>query len=367
MKIAILGTRGIPANYGGFETFAEQLAVRLAKRGHQVTVYCRAHYISGRLNQYKGVRLIVLPTIKHKYLDTVFHTCISTLHCLFHDYEIILICNAVNALFSFIPRIRGQKAIINVDGLERQRKKWNRLGKLMYLWSERLATFMPNAIVSDSVFIQSYYLKRYRKPSTYIAYGGNLEDVNGDEAVDKYHLEKNRYILFVGRLEPENNAHLVLKAFLELKTDLKMVFLGDAPYGKKYIEDMKTHRDKRVLFLGAIYGEEYRQILANCYFSVRASEVGGTHPALLEAMGYGKCVLVSENPQNRETAGGTCPLFRLEEENDLKSKMQYLIDRPQLVREYGEKARKRIEEHYTWEKITRTYEKFFNDVLKDQI
>jgi len=252
--------------------------------------------------------------------------------------------------------------IINVDGLERQRKKWNRLGKLVYMISEWLVTFLPDAIVSDSLFIQKYYRDRYNKASTYIAYGGDLGEVVRDGKVNKYKLEKNRYILFVGRLEPENNAHLVQKAFINLKTDLKLVFLGDAPYGKKYIDKLKEIQDNRILFLGAIYGEDYRQLLDDCYFSVRASEVGGTHPALLEAMGYGKCVLVSDNPQNRETAGSACMLFRLKDKNDLKTKLQYLIDNPSIVKEYGEKAKERIAKYYTWDKVTDAYERLFKNV-----
>ncbi len=363
MNIAILGTRGIPANYGGFETFAEQLAVRLVRRGHRVTVYSRSHYSdTRRIGNYLGVRIVVLPTIKHKYFDTVFHTFISTLHCLFQDYQAVLICNAANACFSFIPRLRGQKVIVNVDGLERQRKKWNRIGRSVYAISERLVTFLPDAIVSDSLFIQSYYQTRYRKSSVYIAYGGDLPEPSGKQALRKYQLTPDRYVLFVGRLEPEYNAHRVLKAFRGLKTDMKMVFVGDAPYGRKYIAGMKSLRDERVSFLGSIYGEDYRQILANSYFCVRASEVGGTHPALLEAMGYGKCVLVSDNRQNRETVGEAGMLFRLEENDDLRDKMRCLIDRPDLVRDYGIKARQRVDRHYTWERVTLEYEKLFRNL-----
>lgn len=363
MKIAILGTRGIPSNYGGFETFAEELAVRLVQYGHQVTVYCRSHYVSYSQKEYRGVHLVILPTIRHKYLDTVFHTFLSTLHCLVRDYQAILICNAVNAAFSFIPRLRGQKVAVNVDGLERQRKKWNWLGRSAYLFSEHLVTILPNAIVADSRFIQSYYRNRYGKTSTFIAYGGDGIQTKQTDALKKYGLEKDRYLLFVARLEPENNAHVVIREFEKVRTTMNLAMVGDAPYSDSYIGGLKASRDERIRFLGAIYGKPYRQILSHCYLSVRASEVGGTHPALLEAMGCGKCVLVSDNPQNRETLGRAGVLFRLNREGELGEKMQYLIDHPQEVKRYGARARQRVERHYTWDKIARDYEQLFKRML----
>ena len=150
MELATLGTRGIPANYGGFETFAEELSWRLAKRGHQVTVYCRAHYTSHEQSFYRGVRLVVLPTIRHKYLDTVAHSFVSALHSLGQGYDAVLVCNAANSLFIPIIRLGGARVAINVDGLEWKRKKWNRLGKWFYRLSEKVACRVANAVVSDA-------------------------------------------------------------------------------------------------------------------------------------------------------------------------------------------------------------------------
>src|SRR5262245_50456114 len=151
MKLAILGTRGIPANYGGFETFAEELATRLVLRGHDVTVYGRPAYVPAGLTEHKGVRLVTLPTIRHKYLDTIVHTGVSTLHTLFKGHDGLLVCNAANPLFCFLPRLFGTKVALNVDGIERKRKKWNAFGRGWYLMSERLATWFPNSIVTDAI------------------------------------------------------------------------------------------------------------------------------------------------------------------------------------------------------------------------
>jgi hypothetical protein len=149
MKIAILGTRGIPANYGGFETFAEECAAGLAARGHAVTVYCRSHYVSKSLNQHRGARLVVLPTLKWKYADTVVHTFLSIMHSLFRGFDAILICNAANSIYAWIPRLMGIPVVVNVDGIERRRRKWNWFGRAYYHASEHLSTWFPNAIVTS--------------------------------------------------------------------------------------------------------------------------------------------------------------------------------------------------------------------------
>ena len=148
MKIAILGTRGIPANYGGFETFAEQLGTRLAARGHEVTVYGRQHYVTSPERTYRGVKLVVLPTIQHKYFDTVVHSFLSVLHAILRRYDVILICNAANSIFAFLPRLVGTPTLVNVDGLERKRKKWNWVGRSYYQLAEWLSTFLPTEIVT---------------------------------------------------------------------------------------------------------------------------------------------------------------------------------------------------------------------------
>jgi hypothetical protein len=161
VKIAIMGTRGIPANYGGFETFAEELSWRLAERGHDVTVYCRSHNIKDPPKTYRGVRLVVLPTIRHKYFDTVAHTALSAVHSLRQRYDAVLVCNGANAPFAWLPRMAGSKVTINVDGIERQRRKWNAVGRAYYRACERLSTIVPNALVTDAGVIQRYYREHY--------------------------------------------------------------------------------------------------------------------------------------------------------------------------------------------------------------
>lgn len=354
MKIAILGTRGIPANYGGFETFAEQLGTRLAARGHEITVYCREHYATTVASTYNGVKLVTLPTIRHKYFDTVIHTLLSVLHSTPRKYDVILICNAANSVFSFIPRLVGTPTLVNVDGLERKRKKWNWLGRAYYLLSEWLSTFLPTAIVTDAQVIQDYYATRYRKTSAMIAYGAEVARRAMPDKLAKFGLEANRYVLYVSRLEPENNAHLVIDAYQHVKTDFPLVIVGGAPYAHEYIARLKNTRDKRVKFLGFVFGEDYRALQQNAYSYVHATEVGGTHPALIEAMGAGNCALTLNTPENREVVGEAGILYQSAE--DLAAQLQKVLNDPSLIQDYRRRAMARVLELYNWEQITDEYE-----------
>ncbi len=360
MKIAIMGIRGIPANYGGFETFAEEMAPRLVEYGHDVTVYCRSNNIQYEGTHYKGVRLIILPTISHKYFDTVFHTFFSTVHSLFNKFDAILICNSANSSFTWIPRLTGQKVAINVDGLEWKRKKWNKLGQWFYKMSEYLATIFPNEVVTDAVDIQKYYLDKFKQNSTYIPYGAPVNRVQTKQVLEKYNLNPREYVLYVSRLEPENNAHLVVEAFEKVKTDKKLVVVGDAPYNKEYIEKLKSTKDDRIIFTGYVFGEGYKEFQSNAYFYVQATEVGGTHPALLEGMGFGNCVLANDVAEHHEVLGDAGLYFvGNHNEQDLIKKMQYLVDRPEIVEDYRFKARDRVIARYSWDKVARDYEALF--------
>jgi glycosyltransferase involved in cell wall biosynthesis len=358
MRIAILGTRGVPANYGGFETFAEHLSTRLVARGHDVTVYCRAHYVSPRQIEYQGVRLKVLPTIKHKYFDTVIHTFISALHAAPRRYDAALICNAANAPFASILRVAGTPVALNVDGLEHKRKKWNWIGRWYYLMAERLATILPTATVTDAKVIQEYYFARHRAESTMIAYGAEIER-RVDPSVRRWRVEPNRYVLYVSRLEPENNAHMVIEAFKRVRTAHKLLIVGDAPYAQNYIKDLKERArgDKRIVFTGFVFGRDYRTLQQNAYCYVHATEVGGTHPALLEAMGFGNCVLTLAAPENIEAIGDAGIAYA--DEAHLADQLQRVLRDGSLVQSYRNRAQARVQQNYDWDYVVDRYEELF--------
>ena len=352
MRIAIVGTRGIPANYGGFETFAEELSSRLVERGHRVTVYCRQRH--GQ-RQFRGVDLVTLPTIRHKYLDTLVHTFLSTLHLLFHRPDVALYCNAANAIFTWMPRAVGVKVALNVDGLERNRKKWNRLGQWWYLLGERLSTICPNVIISDAVKIQEYFRERYGAPSTFIPYGADPGRVDSRAVLDKLGLETGRYFLYVSRMEPENNGLLVREAFEQVReTDMKLALIGDAPYAAEYIARVRDTRDARIVMPGGVYGQGYRELTSHSFAYIHATEVGGTHPALIESMGRGALTLYLDTPENREVAGEAAIAFT---HANLAEKLREVLAMTEGARDaLRERAARRIAERYSWRAVTEAYE-----------
>ncbi len=361
MRIAIMGIRGIPANYGGFETFAEELAPRLVMRGHRVTVYGRSNIINYKGKYYKGVKLVVLSTLSHKYLDTLIHTFLCTIHSLFYRYDILLLCNAANSIFSFVPRLLGRKVVVNVDGIERKRKKWNWLGKLWYLLGEFFSILFPNEIVSDAKVIQNYYWDRYRKKSTFIPYGANTERINTTKVLDKFGIMPNEYILYVSRLEPENNAHTVIEALKKIGTNKKLLIVGDAPYATEYKSCLKdlAKSDPRVIFTGFVFGKGYKEFQSNAYCYIHATEVGGTHPALIEAMGFGNCVIANGTPENIEVVGDAGIIYKKNDVKDLREKIEYVIKNSEVIRIHGEKAKERIKANYSWGAVTDKYEDLF--------
>jgi len=358
MRIALLGTRGIPANYGGFETFAEELSTRLAARGHEVTVYCREQYAA---ETYRGVRLQYLPTIRHKYFDTLAHTFLSTLHLLEHRADVALYCNGANAIFTLLPRVSRIPAALNVDGIERRRKKWNRLAKAWYFVSEYFATFCPSIVVTDALTIQRYYRERWGKESTFIPYGAEIGPVAETAVLEKLGLEAGQYFLYVSRMEPENHPLEVREAFETVATPMKLALVGDAPYAQEYIRRVRQTADARVVMPGAIYGEGYRELGSHCFAYIHATEVGGTHPALIEAMGRGALVLYRNTPENAEVAGdGGIPF----EPAELAEKIRLSLDMSGEERaRLRALAMERVRTRYSWDAVTDAYENLLRGLL----
>jgi glycosyltransferase involved in cell wall biosynthesis len=357
MKLAIIGTRGIPANYGGFETFAEELATRLVARGHDVTVYGRSNNIRYPHNSYKGVRLVILPTVGTKHLDTIAHTFFSVLHAVPKRFDCILMCNAANAVFGIVPRLTATPLALNVDGIERLRKKWGAAARAYYGISERLATVIPNAIVTDAEVMRDYYLKEYRTASVMIAYGAECERLESRTILDQLGVRPREYFLYVSRLEPENNAHLAIAAFEKVETEKRLLIVGDAPYAQKYIERLKATRDSRIWFPGAIYRRGYRELQSHAYAYIQATEVGGTHPALIEAMGAGNCVIAKDTPENHEVLADAGLFFCNDEE--LARHIRLTLADPSLVTRLGATAQDRAKARYSWDAVTDAYERLF--------
>jgi len=363
LRIAMLGTRGVPASYSGFETCVEELGARLGARGHEVTAYCRVPHISYPGPAYRGMRLVKLPTIRSKHLDTIVHTFLSSLHALGGRYDIALYFNVGNSPVTWIPRVAGQGVVLNVDGLDWKRKKWGRLARWYIRACEWWATRFPHRVVTDSRRVQQYYRERYGAASTYIAYGADPVSAPPGPSLRRYGLEPRRYVLFVGRLVPENCAHHLTEAWRDLATDLSCVIVGDAPYAAAYIRPLKAAAGPRVIFTGYLFGEGYRELLASAYCFVETSEVGGTHPALLEAMAAGTCVVVNDTPENLETIADAGFSYHGEMgAAGLGAVLERLLKDPALVAERARRGLERVRIHYSWDAVTDAYECLFRDL-----
>lgn len=362
MRIAILGTRGIPARYGGFETFAEELSQRLAARGHSVTVWCRERHNEA---EYLGVRLRYAPAVRQKYIETLAHTLTSTLQLIRDPHDVALYCNGANAIFTPLARMAGMPVALNVDGLERKRKKWNALARAWYLLSEILSTFCPTEIVTDAAHIRDYYHRRYGAESTFIAYGAPLGKVESQATLAKLGLTAEDYFLYVSRFEPENNALLVRQAFEKVDTSMRLALVGDAPYAQSYIEKVRDTRDPRILIPGAVYGGGYHELQSHSFAYIHATEVGGTHPALIEAMGRGALVLYYDTPENAEVAAEAGLPFSSQEE--LSQRIREVLAWPEeRRRSLRQKAVEKVRRLYSWETVTDAYEALFRRLVESR-
>jgi glycosyltransferase involved in cell wall biosynthesis len=376
VRIAILGTRGIPANYGGFETFAEEISKRLVARGHEVTVYCRDRrperwFTESLLGR---VRLRVIPTIFHKYLETIFHTMLSFIDCSSAETDVILLCNAANSPFIPIANIKGIPVAVNVDGVERKRAKWNSLGKCWYRLGEWSSVLFAKKIIADANIISDYYLKSYGAKSTIIAYGADRIFQAAGELHSEFALTAKRYFLYVSRLEPENNALGVIEAYVKSGVTMPLVVVGDAPYALLYKESLQkaaanisseaSAQGARVIFAGFQFGKAYRELREHCYLYIQATEVGGTHPALVEAMVHANCIIANDVIEHREVLKDCGLYYPYNNFDALAGIFRELFKNPQLVTEFGEKASTRAQKVYTWEIITKKYEELLLDLTK---
>ena len=369
MKVAILGTRGIPAAYSGFETAAEQLAQRLTDRGHEVVVYCRPHVVDRRIKTYKGARLVHLPTVRNKYLDTFAHTSLAALHAAHRlKPDVALFFIAGNSPLCLITRGARIPTVINVDGLDSDRGKWPAAAKAYLRFAERNAPRWSDCAITDSHAVADVFERRYGERIGVVPYG--VADPHpgddGDGALRRLGLEPRRYLLFVGRLEPENNPHLLVEAFARIpseRTDgMKLVIVGGAPYAGDYIRGVMRDGDPRVLFPGYVFGRDYWELQRHAYAFVAPTEVGGTHPVILEAMAAGNCVLVNDHPPNVETVGDAGLLFSgAGGAEDLTRQLERVLADPDLVAAYRVRALARAR-RYSWDAVTDQYERLLLDV-----
>jgi len=379
LRIGILGTRGVPPRYGGFETFVGELSRRLVGRGHEVTVYCRGQRPTANGEpSWHGVRRIVLPAIRHKYFETVSHTFLSALDALRRDFDVILLCNAANAFVLPLLRAARIPVAINVDGIERRRRKWNVLGRAVYAAGESFSALFASRVVADAAVIAEYYREVHGIEPVMIPYGAELPEEKDSDVVERLGLTRGEYLLYVSRFEPENNPLEVVKAYEKFAVDRwplaedsvngqrstanHLVMVGSAPYARDLDAELRRHAGDRILFPGAIYGHDYRTLQRNAMIYIQATEVGGTHPAMIEAMASGGCVVALDTPENREVGGEAVGYFRLRPHETLSGVLSECAASPVLRDAMRHAARTRAAALYSWERVTEAYERLFAEL-----
>ncbi len=363
MNIALIGTRGVPANYGGFETCVEEVGKRLVERGHSVTVYCRASYYEDKPKTYLGMDLVYLPNIRRKSLDTLSHSFLSVCHALFKGFDVFMIFNSANSPFMLLPKIMGKKAAINTDGLEWKRGKWGAFAKKYYKFSEWVAVKLANRVVTDSPILESYYREEYGVESSCIAYGAPIKKSRNPGLIESLGLKPGEYFLQITRFEPENNPLLTIQAYNKLDTDKKLVLVGGVKYESDYSTRIKKGASDGVVMPGFIYDAELlTELWCNSHAYIHGNEVGGTNPALLQSMANGAFVISVDVPYNREVLGDG-GIFYEKTPDNLADKMRWTLENTAQLDGYIERAIERIEERYTWDGITDKYEALFESLV----
>lgn len=369
LRIALMGSRGIPATYSGFETFYEQLAVRLAARGHAVTVYNRRHHFKTHAPEYKGVRIVTLPSIPSKHLDTLTHSFLSMLHALWSGNDVFYLVIVGNSPLVWLAHLLGKKVILNVDGADFARDKWTGFAKRYLQWTERIAARSADVVIADSTVIERRYRELFGRDTLYIPYGANPQP-RGERHYDsdvlaRFGLTSGDYILFVSRMTPENRAHVLVEAHRRSGSRRKLVLVGDAPYVDDYKREVQAAcaASDNCIMTGYLFGDDYRQISSHCSYYVLPAGIDGTRPVLLDQMAFGNCVVVRDTPANMEVIGDAGLSFSDADDVDSLAAVIRRLDSDHTeVEAMRGRALARVAERYSWDRITDQYEALFRSM-----
>ncbi len=355
MRIALLGTRGVPPRYGGFETCVEQVGLRLVQAGHDVVVYCRTGKPSEPpMTEYRGMRLVQLPALHRKTLETLSHTAASTAHLMTHTVDVALVFNVANAPILPALRARGIPVATHVDGLEWKRAKWQGAGRRYYRLAESIAVRWSDALIADAQVIADYYRAEFGAASELIAYGAPIVSGDRPELLDGLGLEPNRYHLVVARFEPENNVDVIVDGYRRSAAKLPLVVVGSAPYADAYTARVHGLADERVRFLGGVWDQDLLdQLYANCTTYLHGHSVGGTNPSLLRAIGAGAATTAFDVVFNREVLRDAGRFFRCAD--DVAAEIQQAEAAPEETERRGRWAQ-RSAHRYDWDDVAALYE-----------
>ena len=362
LKIAIIGSRGYPYVYSGYETLIKELSERLVTRGHNVRIYCHRSLFKKRPKIINGIELIYTPSIETKFLSQFINSFFSIIHVCFSKIDVVLIVNSANGPFGIITKIFSIKTCINTDGIEWLRPKWNGLGSIYFKISSKLSTIFFDEVITDSFSMQKIYLKNFKRDSTVIAYGPTIKKNYSQKILRKFNLSSKNYYLIVGRLIPDNNSKLIIEGFQKSKSKKKLVIVGDVPYKDNYASKVKSYSSSKIIFTGYIKNSESLSCLYNnCYAYVHGHEFGGTNPTMINALDINCQILALNTVFNKEMIGKRKGLFF---EKNIKSIAQGInLLEKRYSRLTKENESYKIPEIYNWEYITQKYIEVFSKII----
>jgi glycosyltransferase involved in cell wall biosynthesis len=357
MKIAILGIRGVPARYGGLETCAEEIGSRLAAKGHDVYCYCRTGTPDDELIQYKGIKRIMLPSLRFKFTDTYTHSLLCCLHVVKQQPDVVLAFNPAISTLCIIPKMFGYRIVLNPNGYDWRRQKWGAFAKRFIYLSAFMAARVCDRLIIDAKSVAEYYQEDFDCNPVHIPNGANAEpESHHPEILKEYGLEKDGYFLFLSRHVPENSCEYVIKAFEQLKTDKKLIMGGGLAEESAYAASLRETQDPRIVFPGPIYDPDHvKELHHGAYAVIHANQAGGTSLGLLKAMGFACCVLTLNTRDNSYVIHKSGITYELSVES-LNEKLQYVIENPGVVRDLRIRALDRCRSAYSWDTLADQYE-----------
>jgi glycosyltransferase involved in cell wall biosynthesis len=362
VRVAFIGGRGVVGKYSGIESYYEEVGPELVRLGNEVTIYCR-NYFTPPLQQHKGMNLVRLPTIRSKHLETVVHTLLSSSDAMFRDYDVVHYHSIGSALFSFLPRLTGKKTIVTVQGLDWQRRKWGPVASFVLKLSGRAAASLPNATMVVSQTLHDYFRQTYGCNPVYAPNGARRIAHCPPRKLEDWGLTPNQYVLYLGRLSPEKNCHLLIEAFKRVRTEMKLVLAGGSNQADSYTRQLLREQSEQIIFLPWQKGAELDELLTNAALFVLPSDIEGLSLALLDAMAAGICVLTSDIPENKELVEGVGFTFQRGDPQDLERMMDQLLRDPAMRRRAARLAIQRVEQNYRWPGIAKTVEEVYYNVL----
>ena len=363
----MLGTKGIPATWGGIEHHVQELATRMVALGHDVTVYCRPYYTTTDKPYYKGVRIRKLPTIPSKSLDAIVATFFATMDAMSEGYDIIHFHAIGPATLSVLSRLAGENTVVTVHGLDWQREKWGKPAKLYLKFGEWAAMSFPYSTIAVSKYLKNVLEEKYERPVMYIPSATTDPVVLPPNEIKQYGLQGNDYILFLARLVPEKGAHFLIDAYKKLNTNLKLVIAGGSSHSDDYVEGLKKNAPDGVIFTGNVYDDTKHELYSNAYCYVQPSTIEGLPITLIEAVAYGNCIVASNIPACEEVVEENGILFESGNVQALADALRKVIDNPKLAKELGVQAKARGVEEYSYDRIAVKTLELYSRVMAHQI